>query len=77
MLRAPMVDGIGYNVDSGHIVSVDNHNWGERNMKLMKKLVDPATVNDGMGNSRYSAAALDLETVVCRLEDDETKLLPR
>ena len=26
MLRAPMVDGIGYNVDSGHIVSVDNHN---------------------------------------------------
>lgn len=50
MLRVSMVDRVCCHVDTAHIVTVDNCGQGERNVKLLKKLVNPATLGDNMSH---------------------------
>jgi len=78
VLRAPMMYRIDCHVYCTHIITVGNSGRSERDMKLLEKLAQPATFGHSMSHStRYSASALDRDTVVWRLEDQDTRLSPR
>jgi hypothetical protein len=51
MLRAPMMDRVGCHIDSTDVVTVDNGGVVQRDMELLEKLAQPATLGDGMGDS--------------------------
>jgi hypothetical protein len=50
MLRASMMDRVGCHIDSTDVVTVDNGGGVQRDMELLEKLAQPATL-DGMGDN--------------------------
>jgi len=75
VLCATMMDGISSHIYSTNVVIVDNSSLGEGNMKLLKQLTQPTTLSNNMCNCPIFS--LERETVVWRLEDQDTKLSPR
>ena len=51
VLRATMMNGVGYHVDSADIVVVDNRRRSNGNMELLQELAQPATLGHHMSNS--------------------------
>jgi hypothetical protein len=74
MLDAKVVNWIGRHVDNTHIVAINNSCTTNRLLEKCRSQQHSATA---WATARYSASALDRETVVCRLDDQETKLSPR
>jgi hypothetical protein len=50
VLRSSMVNRISSHVNNTDIVTKDKRSLGERNMKLLKKLAQPATFSNNVGN---------------------------
>jgi hypothetical protein len=46
-------------------------------MKLVEELANLTSLTTALATARYSASALDRETVCCRFEDHKTMLSPR
>jgi hypothetical protein len=69
MLRALMVNWICRHADGTHVVTKDNHGRGEGNVEFLQQLADPAALGNSVSNSSILASALDLDTMIWRLED--------
>ena len=50
VLGTTVVDRVGCHVDSANIVAVDNCGNLQRNVELLKKLSQPASLGDNMSN---------------------------
>jgi hypothetical protein len=72
VLGALVLNRVG-DVDSTDVVAVDEADNVERLVEILK----PRDLSDTICNARYSALALDRETVGCRLEDQDTRIPPR
>ena len=62
MLHATMMDGVGRQVDSNHVVAVDNRHQRDRDVKLLEKLLQPTTLSHDMSDNtvlRFNAEAGD------------------
>jgi hypothetical protein len=77
MLSALMLNGVGGEVHDADVVTVDKgapRRWG---LELVEQLSQPSGSATPLATARYSALALERETMVCHLADQETKLSPR
>ena len=74
MLCPLMLDGVGGEVHGADVVAVDERALGERAVKSCRSQDASATP---LATARYSASALERETLGCRLEDQETRLPPQ
>jgi hypothetical protein len=77
MFGALMLNGVGGEVHNTDVVTVDKgapRRWG---LELVELLSQPSTPAMPLAMTQYSASALEWETTVCRLADQETKLPPR
>jgi hypothetical protein len=70
IFRATVMDRIGRHVNHANIVIVDNSSCGEGNMELLKQ---PTTLSHNMCNCPILSSALERETVVWSLEDQDTR----
>ena len=77
VLGALMLDGVGGHVDGTDVVTIDQGSTPRRCMKLEEKLAQPSGFATPLATAWYSASALDLDTVFCRFDDQETRLSPR
>jgi hypothetical protein len=77
VLGTAVVDRVGCHVDSANVIAVDDYSNLQRNIEFLKKLPQPATLGDDVSIARCSASALDRDTVVCRLDDQDTRLSPK
>ena len=69
MLHATIMNRIDSHVDCANIVAIDNGCRRDRYMKLLKQLAQPATMSKlGTPPPHWT------DTVVCRFEDQETRL---
>ena len=75
ILRAARVNRVSYHVVA-NIVTVDDSRCGDRDMELLKQLAKPTTLVH-KATAQYSTSALEHETVVCCLDDQDTRLSPR
>jgi len=51
MLRAAMMNWVGCHIDSTDVVTIDNCRRSNRDVKLLKKLPQPAALGDDMSHS--------------------------
>jgi hypothetical protein len=77
VLRAMMVDRTSCHIDSANIVTVHDGRRGNGRVELLEKLTKPTTLGLTWATALYLASALERETIVWRLEDQETRLSPR
>jgi hypothetical protein len=90
VFNALMLNRVGCHVDCTDVVAVHQCGTPERSMQLQKKLAQPGGLSNSISHRailgfsatplatvRYSASALDLDTVFWRLEDQEMRLSPR
>ena len=77
VLGALMLNGVGGEVDGADVVAVDEGGRGQRVMQLLEKLPQQEASATPLATARYSASALERETVGWRLEDQEMRLPPR
>jgi hypothetical protein len=63
VLGALMIYWVGGEIDCTHIVAIDNSGSVEGTLKLLHKFTNPTCLCNSCGN-RYSASALESETVV-------------
>jgi hypothetical protein len=76
MHRAFVLDMIGGEIKCTDIITVDQGTLGQRVVEFMQQLTQPAGLSKALATARYSASALDRETTLWRLEDQETRLSP-
>ena len=77
VLGPSMMHRVSEEVDHRDIVAVDHRGTVNRASQLLKQLTKPGTLGDGVGHRRYSASALERETVGCRLDDHDMSDGPR
>jgi hypothetical protein len=77
MLRALMLNGVGGEVRDDDVVAVGESAGRWQSLELMQELAQPGASATPLATARYSASALERETTVCRLADQETRLSPR
>ena len=51
MLGTTMMDGVGGHIDNADIVAVDNRSQGNRDVRLLEELPQPAALGHNMGHS--------------------------
>ena len=74
---ASMMYWIPGHVHRGDVVAVGHCCLRDAAVELVKKMPQPGALGHDVGVAPYSASALDREMVFCRLEDHETRVLPR
>jgi hypothetical protein len=77
MLVALMLNGVGGEVSGADIVVVDMCAPRRRGLELVEQLTQPVASATSFATAQYSASALEQETMIYRLADQETKLSPR
>jgi hypothetical protein len=77
MLRVLMLNGVSGEVHDADVVTVDESAARWQSLELMQELAQPSGLSHTLATVRYSASALEWETTVCRLVDQETRLSPR
>lgn len=64
-------------VDSGDIVAVDEGSFGNKQWSSSKRLRIHVVSATALATPRYSASALERDTVCCLFEDHEMSLSPK
>ena len=78
VFRATMMNGVGGEVDRRDIVTVDNCGLLDIKKQLLEKPAKPRALGEvAMATARYSASALERDTVGCRLDDHNMSEGPR
>ena len=77
MLRTSMVHRVGGKVDRADVIAVDESGCVNLTEQLLKKLTKPRALGHALATARYSASALERETVGCRFDDQEINGGPR
>ena len=80
MFRALMLNRVGIKVNCTDIVAINQSRLGKRIVELLEKLSKPGGLSNSIGDSpilSLCTAALERETVVWRLDDQEIKLPPK
>jgi hypothetical protein len=77
VLRALVLNWVAGHVDGVDVVTKDHCGTAEGGVKLKKELAEPVASATVLATARYSAPALERETVTCRLDNQEMRLSPR
>ena len=77
VLGALMLNGVGGEVDGADVVAVDEAGRIQRVMQSCRSCRSQEASATPLATARYSASALDCETVGWRLDDQEMRLPPR
>jgi hypothetical protein len=51
VLGTPMLDWVGREVNSAHVITVDNRGTVKRTPKLLQKITEPTSLGNGSSNS--------------------------
>jgi hypothetical protein len=71
-----VLNWIAGQVDGTDVVTEHHGGTADRRVKLLEELAKPGHLSNCIGDSTL-ASALERETVAWRLEDQETRLVPR
>jgi hypothetical protein len=77
MLGALVLYRVGGEVNGADVVVVDEAGGVEGVVQFLEKLLQPGNFSNTVGDSTVFSLGARLETVCCRLEDQETRLPPR
>ena len=72
-----MVHRVGGEVDRTDVIAVEKSGLVNITKQLLEQLTYLRTLGHGVGTTRYSASALERETVGCRFDDQEINEGPR
>ena len=64
-----MLDRVGGHVDGADVVAIDQRSAPRRCLELDEKLHSQVASAKPLATARYSASALDLDTMFCRFDD--------
>lgn len=64
-------------LNTGNVVTVNNHSFGYRYMKFKKKFSSQLVYVVTIATPLYSASTLERDTLGCRLDDHDARLSPR
>ena len=77
MLRTAMVHQVGGKVDRADVIAVDKSSFMNLTKQLLEQLTEQEHSATALATTRYSASALEPETVGCRFDDQEINEGPR
>jgi hypothetical protein len=77
MLGTLVLNGVVGEVHGTYVVAVDERTPGRKRLEFQQQLAQPVASATPLAMVWYSASALERETTVCRLADQDTKLSSR